>query len=128
MPIREASPAPIIASMAPFSASQQMIKTEDASVPMPATEGRHRVSLKLKQASWVEVVDASGAKIEYGLLAAGVERNYTSNTALTIRIGNAEGAEVVADGTRVDLAPFQRANVARLRLFGGDKLASRIDS
>ena len=37
-------------------------------------------------------------------------------------------AEVVADGIRVDLAPFQRANVARLRLFGGDKLASRVDS
>ena len=45
-----------------------------------------------------------------------------------MRIGNAEGAEVVADGIRVDLAPFQRANVARLRLFGGDKLASRVDS
>lgn len=122
------SPAPIIASMAPFSASQQMTKIDGPSASMPLTGGRHSLSLKLKLASWVEVVDANGTRIEYGLLGAGVERNYTSDTALTVRIGNAEGAEVVADGTRVDLAPFQRANVARLRLFGGDKLASRVDS
>lgn len=122
------SPAPIIASMAPFSASQQMTKTDIPSASMALTGGRHSLSLKLKLASWVEVVDANGTRIEYGLLGAGVERNYTSETALTVRIGNAEGAEVVADGTRVDLAPFQRANVARLRLFGGDKLASRVDS
>jgi cytoskeleton protein RodZ len=122
------SPAPIIASMAPFSASQQMTKTDGSSASMPVTSGRHSLSLKLKLASWVEVVDANGSRIEYGLLGAGVERNYASDTALTVRIGNAEGAEVVADGIRVDLAPFQRANVARLRLFGGDKLASRVDS
>lgn len=122
------SPAPIIASMAPFSTSQQMTKTDGSSASMPVTSGPHSLSLKLKLASWVEVVDANGIRIEYGLLGAGVERNYASDTALTVRIGNAEGAEVVADGIRVDLAPFQRANVARLRLFGGDKLASRVDS
>lgn len=122
------SPAPIIASMAPFSTSQQMTKTDGSSASMPVTSGQHSLSLKLKLASWVEVVDANGIRIEYGLLGAGVERNYASDTALTVRIGNAEGAEVVADGIRVDLAPFQRANVARLRLFGGDKLASRVDS
>ncbi len=118
---------PIIASMAPFSAAPS-VKAEASANPSPATAGRHSLSLKLKQASWVEVIDANGVKIEYGLLAAGVERNYTSDTALTVRIGNAEGAEVIADGNAVDLAPFQRANVARLRLFGGEKLATRIDS
>lgn len=118
---------PIIASMAPFSAAQP-VRTDVPMSPLPATAGRHSLSLKLKQTSWVEVVDANGVKIEYGLLAAGIERNYTSDTTLTVRIGNAEGATVIADGTTVDLAPFQRANVARLRLFGGEKLASRIDS
>ena len=118
---------PIIASMAPFAAVQS-VKTEASMNPAPIAAGRHTLKLKLKQASWVEVVDASGEKIEYGLLAAGAERNYTSDSALTIRIGNAEGAEVVADGNVVDLAPFQRANVARLRLFDGEKPASRIDS
>ncbi len=118
---------PIIASMAPFNAVQQ-VSAEAPANPLPAPAGRHSLSLKIKQASWVEVVDANGVRIEYGLLAAGSERNYTSDIALTVRIGNAEGAEVVADGTSVDLAPFQRANVARLRLFGGENLATRTDS
>ena len=118
---------PIIASMAPFSALQS-VKAEISANPLPVSAGRHTLSLRLTQASWVEIVDESGAKIEYGLLGAGVERNYTSDTALTIRIGNAEGATVVADGNAIDLAPFQRANVARLRLFDGEKPASRVDS
>ena len=118
---------PIIASMAPFAAIQSA-KSGAPLNPASAATGRHTLTLKLKQASWVEVVGANGEKIEYGLLAAGAERSYTSDSALTIRIGNAEGAEVVADGNVVDLAPFQRANVARLRLFDGEKPAGRIDS
>lgn len=119
---------PIIASMAPFAAASQTPRANISATPLPATDGRHSLSVKLTQASWVEIVDESDTKIEYALLPAGAERNYTSDTALTIRIGNAEGAEVVADGATIDLAPFQRANVARLRVFGGEKPASRVDS
>lgn len=119
---------PIIASMAPFTAAVQEPKAEVSAIAMPVSSGRHSLSLKLTQASWVEIVDESGAKIEYALLPAGAARNYASDTTLTIRIGNAEGAEVVADGVAIDLAPFQRANVARLRVFGGEKPAARIDS
>ena len=39
---------------------------------------------------------------------------------LSVRLGNAEGAEVGVDGKAIDLAPFRRANVARLRVFGPD--------
>ena len=46
---------------------------------------------------------------------------------MTIRIGNAGGAIVVADGQKVDLAPYQRANVAHLRVFADGKLASRAE-
>lgn len=106
---------PIIASMAPFSAVQApkpaLSSAEDAAV------GKHSLSLRLTQSSWVEVTSASGEKLEYGLLEAGVERTYSSDEAVSIRIGNAEGAEVVADGKAIDLAPFRRANVASLRVF-----------
>ncbi len=112
---------PIIASMAPFSA------TQPAKPALPVV-GSHSLTLKLTQSSWVEVTSASGEKLEYGLLDAGVERTYSSNEAVSIRIGNAEGAEVVADGKIIDLAPFRRANVASLRVFSGRKPAADIDS
>jgi cytoskeleton protein RodZ len=62
------------------------------------------------------------------LLEAGVERQYTSKGAMSVRIGNAQGAEIIADGKPVDLAPFQRANVAHLKVFAQGSLATRVDS
>lgn len=110
---------PVVASMTPFSTQSP------AAVPAPeqattAKAGAHTLTLKLKADSWVEIVDASGAKLEYGILQAGTERNYSSDGVLSVRLGNAEGAEVGVDGKAIDLAPFRRANVARLRVFGPD--------
>lgn len=119
-------PSPIVASMAPF--------TSMPPAPAPIVEqaapvaGTNSMTLKLKQASWVEVTSASGEKLEYGLLAAGTERSYSSNGAISVRIGNAEGAEILADGKPIDLAPFRRANVAHLKVFAEGVVASRADS
>jgi cytoskeleton protein RodZ len=115
---------PIVASMAPFSSAPPPAAPAAPAIPA----GQHSLTLKLKQSSWVEITTADGEKLEYGLLAAGTERQYSSDSGMTLRIGNAHGAEVTADGKPVDLAPFQRANVAHLRLFGEGNLATRIDS
>lgn len=118
---------PIIASMAPFSAARTP-SVEPPTAVDAAPVGAHSLTLKLKKSSWVEVTAANGEKLEYGLLQAGSERQYSSDGAVTVRLGNAEGAEIVADGKSIDLAPFQRANVASLRVFSGTELATRIDS
>ncbi len=130
LPVKDeviADAPPIIASMAPFSAAQSpILDAPDAA--QAASASKHSLTLRLKQSSWVEVTAANGDKLEYGLLEAGVERHYASDSAVTIRLGNAQGAEIVADGKIIDLAPFRRANVASLRVFSGDEPASRIDS
>jgi cytoskeleton protein RodZ len=119
--------APVIASMTPFAAT--------APTPSPATapaaanaepsasgatsgSGAHVLQLKLSQQSWVEILAADGRKLEYGILAGGSERSYRSDGPVTIRLGNAQGAEVRSDGSVVDLSPFQRGNVAHVKLFG----------
>ncbi len=118
---------PIIASMAPFGAAQTPTPSVSSSESV-ADAGKHSMVLKLSQSSWVEVTSATGEKLEYGLLDADSERRYTSAGAISVRIGNAEGAQIEADGKSIDLAPFRRANVASLRVFGASKLASDIDS
>ncbi len=119
---------PIIASMAPFSSMSSAPATPPAPVAAtPAATGAHTLTLRLKQASWVEILSASGEKLEYGLLPAGAERSYASAGAISVRLGNAEGAEVVADGEAIDLAPFRRANVAHLKVFGDGAPASRVE-
>jgi cytoskeleton protein RodZ len=110
---------PVVASMTPFA-------TPSASTPVVeiparhAPTGAHSLTLKLSAASWVEIVGADGSKLEYGLLPAGAEKSYASDGPLSVRLGNADGTEVIVDGKPLDLAPFRRANVARLRVFGAD--------
>jgi cytoskeleton protein RodZ len=112
---------PVVASMAPFGTSTPAPpQPAEAQPAKPATTGAHSLTLKLTAASWVEILSADGSKLEYGLLPAGAEKTYSSDGALSVRLGNADGAEVVVDGKPIDLAPFRHANVARLSLFGAD--------
>jgi cytoskeleton protein RodZ len=108
---------PLVASMTPFPAAAADKKS--AAVSAPVSRPGNRMHLSLTQASWVEIVDAAGTKIEYGLLPAGSERDYASDQVLDIRIGNADGASLTIDGKALDLAAFRRANVAHLKLVGG---------
>lgn len=118
--------APVIASMTPFSAAPSVPAAEP---PKPAEEaigaGTHSLQLKLSQASWVEILGANGQRLEYGTLAAGSERSYRSEGPVSVRLGNVQGAEVRSDGKLVDLTPFQRGNVAHVKLFEGN--ASRVE-
>jgi cytoskeleton protein RodZ len=118
--------APVIASMAPFPSAQN---GAPARVPGPAEgiggTGAHVVTLKLAQESWVEISTPDGRKLEYGILAAGSDHSYRSDGPLSIRLGNAQGAELRTDGQAVDLAQFQRGNVAHLTLFGEGAGAAR---
>jgi len=107
---------PLVASMTPFPAASE---SKPAAVSAHATTPAKRLHLSLTQASWVEIVDADGRKLEYGLLPAGSERDYASDQALDIRIGNADGASLSIDGKPQDLASFRHANVAHLKIADG---------
>ena len=91
-------PAPVMASLAPFQ--------------KPATGG-DGLLLRFAAESWVDVVDAAGARVERGLVAAGSERRYAPGQVARITLGNAEAVEVSFAGTAVDLTPYRAANVAR---------------
>jgi cytoskeleton protein RodZ len=122
---------PVIASMAPFPAAtptQVPTTTADATTSVGANGGVHTLNLKLDQQSWVEITAADGRKLEYSMLAAGSEHSYRSDGQLLIRLGNAQGAQLRTDGAIVDLTPFQRGNVAHVKVFGGTGAAvSRVD-
>lgn len=113
---------PVVASMAPFGSSSVAppAPPAEAAPAKPAATGAHSLTLKLNAASWVEIVSSDGSKLEYGILPAGVEKTYSSDGPLQVRLGNADGAEVVVDGKPLDLAAFRHSNVARLSLFGED--------
>lgn len=116
------STEPVKASLAPFGD----MSTSEAAAP-PVVMAANRVVLSTSQPCWVEVLKPDGSRVEYGVLPAGTERSYDGDTALTIRIGNVEGARLVVDGDAVDLATLSRGNVAHLRLFGDETTVARVD-
>ncbi|MEO7433062.1 MAG: RodZ domain-containing protein [Dokdonella sp.] len=123
-----ADPAPVIASMAPFVVTQQPAQPLMSTALAPAAGTTHTLSVALSQQSWVEVTTADGRKLEYGMLAAGSEHTYRSEGQLSVRLGNVQGAQVRTDGKSIDLTPFQRGNVAHIRVFDQSGApVSRID-
>lgn len=121
---------PLLASMAPFpnleSANLSPARLATPAASSSSGTGDHSLSLSLSAASWVEVTQADGTRLEYGLLAAGSSRTWHSDQPLDVRIGNASGAQVSIDGKSIGLGEFRRANVARFRLQMQDGKAAAI--
>jgi cytoskeleton protein RodZ len=90
--------APVMASLAPF--------------PKTAVADAGLV-LRFRGESWVDVLDAQGARVERGLVEAGAERRYAAGQVARITLGNSEAVDVSFAGRALDLAPYRTANVAR---------------
>ncbi|MEO9078313.1 MAG: RodZ domain-containing protein [Rhodanobacter sp.] len=121
------SDQPLMASMAPFpnlSSDNSLILPKPAVAAVDAGRGRHSLDLTLTASSWVEVIQADGTRLEYGLLPAGSHETYHSDQPLDVRIGNVSGAQVQIDGESVALDDFRHANVAHFRLQLQDGKAS----
>jgi len=118
-PVAPAQEQPLMASMAPFPSLDSGNSPASTPTDTPATgadAGGHSLSLDLSAASWVEVLDTDGTRLQYGLLPAGSSKTYHSNQPLDVRIGNAAGAQVSIDGQQVGLDDFKHANVAHFRV------------
>lgn len=125
--VRQAPEEPLMASMAPFPGLESAgLSSQHPVAPPPAdvNDGSHSLSLSLTAASWVEVTERDGTRLEYGLLPAGSNKTYHSDQPIEVRIGNADGAQVSIDGKAVGLADFRHANVAHFRMQVDDGTAS----
>lgn len=114
------SSIPLVASMAPFyshSANQTGNVTDQSPTSSITANTAKTLRLNLSEASWVEVLDPKGQRLEYGLLTAGTEREYPRDTTLNVRIGNANAATLEVDGRKVDLTPYRSGNVAHLKIL-----------
>ncbi|KAF1724856.1 helix-turn-helix domain-containing protein [Pseudoxanthomonas japonensis] len=109
-PAAKPQAAPYVASMAPL--------------PRAATPW---LSMSFKGDSWVEVNAPDGRKVEHALLRAGDERRYAQGEVGRIKLGDATAVEVQQAGSTVDLAPYQRANVARFTVSSEGSLAPVVD-
>lgn len=106
------------AAAAAASVAAPMVETVHA-VPSDravADGAPNAATLSASEASWIEVVDASGATLLSRLLPPGETVTLQGPLPLKLKIGNARATQVVFRGQAVDLLGTARDNVARLEL------------
>lgn len=116
---QETALQPIKAALTPSYASVPVAAPATTPDPAPALDV---LVLRFVQESWFEVLDAAGRPIESGIAVAGSERSFAAAEVGKVSLGNAHGVQVERGGQVVDLAPFQRANIARFALSSGGSL------
>ena len=86
--------------------------TDDAAT----VPGKTRLKFNATQETWVSVVNESGKEVYNKILYAGNREVVDLWHPAEIVVGNAHGTTLVVDGKPMDLAPYTRINVARVRL------------
>ncbi len=104
-PAAQAASAVAVPSLPPASAA--------ASEPDPAPGA---VVLRTTEDAWMEVIDGTGTKRLSRLVKAGETLSMGGVSPWNVRIGNVSGVQVTLRGQPVDLAPYNRNNIARLEL------------
>ena len=72
--------------------------------------------LRAVQATWVQAVDAGGQTLMARLVPEGETVALTPALPVRLRIGNAQGTELLFRGRPVDLAAAARENIASITL------------
>ena len=72
--------------------------------------------LRATEDAWMEVTDGTGTKRLSRLVKAGETLSMGGVPPWNVRIGNVSGVQVTLRGQPVDLAPYNRNNIARLEL------------
>jgi cytoskeleton protein RodZ len=101
-----ASPAPVMASMAPMAAPAPAARPPAARV----------LALRVSEASWVELTASDGRRLEYAQLPAGTIREYVVDGGADLVVGNVPGVAATLNGRPIDLNAVANRNVARLRV------------
>jgi cytoskeleton protein RodZ len=78
--------------------------------------GKTRIVFTASQETWLSVVNVSGDEVYNKILYAGNRDVVDVWQPAEIVVGNAHGATLRVNGKAIDLAPYTRINVARIRL------------
>lgn len=113
----EATPAARPAEAVASTPTVEEVRLAPAAASSAAAEAPVAVAvLSATDASWVEVIDASGQVLVQRVLRPGESLDLDGRLPFKLKIGNAVATQLQFRGQSVDLKPSTRDNVARLEL------------
>lgn len=114
-PAVNVTPTPTVVP-APTPVVTDKNETDKAAQAKLLAEGGAPIRLSFTAPSWVEVRDRTGAVVFSETGKAGVERDVVGKPPLSLHIGNAGGVALQYKGKPVDMEPFVRNNIGRVKL------------
>jgi cytoskeleton protein RodZ len=66
--------------------------------------------------TWISVTDANGKKVYDEILPAGSTKTVEAEPSVSVIVGNEPGTSLSMNGKKIDMAPYTRNNIARLKL------------
>lgn len=105
------APVPAVPAAAPATSAATSAVKSDA-----IATGDAPLLLSFRGPSWAEVRDRSGQTLIMRLVAAGSVEPIRGSAPFDIVLGNAPMVTLAYRGKTIDLAPYTRQNVARMRL------------
>lgn len=107
----------------PSAAIESPSTSRSSSVSGPSAKTKTSVvaqshlSLILSHRSWVQIEDANGKRLVYGLLNAGTKRQLTGKAPFSVFLGYAQGVNLKINGKTVNFSSHIRANhTARFKI------------
>lgn len=108
----------------PIQPELSPVETQTFEAPIAAAMGglpdlrsqSARFELKVKQAVWAKVSDASGRVLVNDNLSKGSQKSFEGQPPFTVLVGNAADTEVLLGGNAVDFSSFVKGNVARFKV------------
>lgn len=96
-------------------AAQTLAKPENQSA-ITSSSAQARITLQFSEASWVSVRDGQDREVFNKTMPAGTRAEVGGVEPFTLIVGNSGGTQLVYAGKTIDLTPYTKLNVARLRL------------
>jgi cytoskeleton protein RodZ len=119
MALAEPASAPAVAAAEPLVETVHAAPQPSASAASAASAagtGPGLLTLRTREASWIEVVDGSNRPLLSRTVLPGERVGLDGAVPLRMTIGNATATEVSFRGRPVDLVPLTRDNIARVEL------------
>ncbi len=118
----DAATAPEVAALPAAPALPPQPAASDVGValaspaPLAPSAADGALQFRITARSWIEVVDAGGRTLISRVLEAGDSVSFDASPPFKVKIGNVRGTQLVFRGKPVELATFNKGNVARFEL------------
>lgn len=134
--------APLVSSTSSHQVGSGLLPAPGASHPVPLPQGESAAEtsskplvghatliLNLNHRSWVQIKDANGKQLLYGMVDPGAHPILTGTAPFSVFLGYAQGVQLSIDGQHINILPYIRDNhTARFQVQAPASTATKTGS